>query len=104
MVLDAQGNPIRQVSDNQLITAIQTLSKRNQMMQSQLMQLGMLIEFMIEELGEVKDSNGSPLFSINETKYEQFSKKRMAEFQQEAAEFAKLTQEQANNPKISLEE
>lgn len=105
-LFDANGQPIRKVSDEQLIMAMNTISRRNQSQQIQLMQLGILVEFLIEKLGKVTLADGNPVFSVEEKEFEDFSRKRYEEIKVEAAEFNRLIQERENggSPAVNLQE
>lgn len=89
---DAQGREIRQVTDEQLINAINTLDQNNKMLQQQLMQFGMLIEYVIEQLGDT--------LTIDPTHYEAWVTKRVAEIQKNME--ALRTRQMA--PQLDLEE
>jgi hypothetical protein len=105
-VLDSSGMPIRKVSDDQLIMALNTVARRNQALQMQLMQLGLLVEFLIEKLSATALPDGSPVFSVDETEFEDFSRRRYEEIKVQAKEFQQLMQEQdqANQPQVDLQE
>lgn len=104
-VLDARGRPVTQYTPEQLAIAINTLNRRNQAQQMQLMQLGLLIEFLIEKLSSRNMPDGSAVFVVSEKEYEEFSTKRYAEIQEEAKNFAELASKQeAGNQTLDLEE
>lgn len=103
-LLDAQGAPVRKTTDDQLILALNTLSQRNQSLQLQLMQLGLLVEFLIEKLGKTTLPDGSPVFSVEDSEFEEFSTRRYQEIQQEAKEFNRLMQESKTKNPVNLEE
>lgn len=105
-VLDHKGRPVEKFTQDQLITAINTLSRRNQAQQMQIMQMGLLVEFIIEKLSAKTMPDGTAVFTVSEKEYEDFSTKRYAEIQEEAKTFAELAaQKGANNDQaLNLEE
>lgn len=103
-VLDARGNEVRKVSDDQIIMALNTVAKRNQALQMQLMQLGLLVEFLIEKLGSVALADGTPVFSVDEKEFEDFSNKRYEEIKIQAQEFQELMDKEKENPSVNLRE
>jgi len=100
MVLGPNGQPVRKVTDDQIITALNTLVQRNQALQMQVMQLGLLPEFVIDKLTSTKQADGSPLFVLDEKEFETFSTQRYAEIKEQAQQF----QEQSNQPAVNLED
>jgi hypothetical protein len=103
-LFDASGMPIRKVTDDQLIMALNTVARRNQALQMQLMQLGLLVEFVIEKLGSVQLPDGTPVFAVDEKEFEDFSRRRYEEIKVQAKEFQQLVQEQADQPPVDLQE
>ena len=103
-LLDAQGAPVRKTTDDQLILALNTLSQRNQSLQLQLMQLGLLVEFLIEKLGKTTLPDGSPVFSVEDSEFEEFSTRRYQENQQEAKQFNLPIQESKTKKPVNVEE
>lgn len=102
-ILDPSGAPIRKISDDQIISAINTIGRRNQTQQLQIMQLGLLIEFLIEKLGATS-IQGEPVFVIDEQEFDNFSKRRYEEIKVEAQEFASAVQENGQAPDVDLSE
>ena len=92
-LLDANGMPVRKATDDQLIMALNTLARRNQALQMQIMQLGLLVEFVIEKLSSVQLPDGAQLFAVDEKEFEDFSRRRYDEIKEQAKEFSKLVQE-----------
>lgn len=100
MVFGPDGQPVRKVTDDQIITALNTLVQRNQALQMQVMQLGLLTEFIIDKLTDLKQSNGEPLFVLDEKEFEKFSEQRYAEIKEQAQQF----QDRSNQPTVNLED
>lgn len=104
-VLDSSGMPVRKTTDDQLIMALNTLARRNQALQMQIMQLGLLVEFVIEKLSATNLGDGTPVFTVDESEFEEFSRKRYAEIKEQAQEFSKLMAEsQEQGPAVDLQE
>jgi len=103
-LLDANGIPVRKANDDQLIMALNTLARRNQALQMQIMQLGLLVEFVIEKLSGTNLPDGTPVFNVDETEFEEFSRKRYAEIKEQATEFSKLMAESEQTPSVDLQE
>ena len=92
-VLDARGMPVQKISEDQIVTALNTLNRRNQAQQMQIMQMGLLIEFLIEKLSTRKLPDGDPIFTVSEQEYEDFSRTRYEEIRVQAKDFAAKAQE-----------
>lgn len=103
-VLDSSGMPVRKTTDDQVIMALNTLARRNQAMQMQIMQLGLLVEFVIEKLSNISMPDGSPVFVVDDTEFEEFSRKRYEEIKVQAREFSQLMAEQEQGPEVDLQE
>lgn len=104
-ILDSSGMPVRKTTDDQIILALNTLARRNQALQMQLMQLGMLVEFLMEKLSTTHMPDGSPLFAVDEKEFEDFSRRRYDEIKEQAKEFSKLVQEsQGQGAPVDLQE
>lgn len=103
-IVNAQGQEIRKVSDDQIIMALNTLTRRNQAQQLQIMQLGLLIEFLIEKLGARQLPDGSSVFAVDETEYETWSTQRYEEIKAEASQFGELLEKKQAEQPVNLEE
>lgn len=88
-LFDAKGQVVRKITDEQIITALNALAQRHQNQQMQLMQLGILVEYLIEKSGIV----------IDEDEFSTYAEKRYAEIRAESQRIADLTAK-----KVDLEE
>lgn len=91
-LFDSQGREIRKVPEDQLVNAINILAKRTESHQMQLMQLGMLLEFIIEKLSGTSMPDGTKVLDLAENEYDAWSQKRFAEIKEQAEQFRQLAQ------------
>lgn len=102
---DSQGREIRKVPEEQILNAINTLAKRTESHQMQLMQLGMLLEFVVEKLSNQTLPNGTKVLELIEDEFNTWSENRFAEIKSQAERFRELAQAQeANTPAVELDE
>lgn len=84
-VLDSNGNPVN-TRNNPLAPIIQGLNvlhQRSEAQQMQLVQLGLLVEFLIEKM-TTPDASGKPLLTFNQNEFETWSSARFEEIKQES--------------------
>ena len=81
------NNPSQyQISNADLVKVLTTQRMRIDMLNQQNMQLGLYVEFVLEALLNMTDSEGEPLFSMDVSEFPAFAEKRMAEIQDEITE------------------
>lgn len=117
-VLDAQGREVRSVTDEALVKAINTLGQRTENQQYQIMQLGLLVEYLVEQLTNtsIPDPHQSkldrqeegtrflPLLVMDENDFKEWQEKRFAEIKEQSRRLVELAQQAPQNLSFDLEE
>lgn len=99
-VLGPNGQPARQGPDR-FQQVLLGFAHRIEQSQQQIIQLGLLVEFLVHKVQTSTHPDGSPLIVIGDTEFGEWTQERFAEIQREAA----MVQETAaNQPDIRLEE
>lgn len=106
----------RAISDQELVQVLTGLRQKIDFLNQQNMQLGMYIEFVVDNLFAVKDESGKQIFEMDVAQFPEFAEKRFAEIQEQVKEVqeAELNQQTENLvaglksepklPKVDLDE
>ena len=97
MILDQNGRPVTSDKDKKLLLAISQLNQRTEALNSQLVQLGIFIEYIIIKLTNTFDAEGNPVLKVDESELKSFSEARLEEIKKEALEIM-------NQKKLNLNE
>jgi hypothetical protein len=94
-------NPPRQLTDEQIVQIVQALQMKIHLLNQQNMQLGLYVEFIVENLSRMVDENGEQLFNVNVEEWPEWAEARYKEVQ-EAAQAA-ATEEVAQEARQTIE-
>ena len=76
-------NPPRQLTDEQLVQIVQALQMKIHLLNQQNMQLGLYVEFVVENLTRMTDANGDQLFVIDLEEWPKWAEDRYKQIQEE---------------------
>jgi hypothetical protein len=76
-------SPPRQLSDEQIVQIVQALQMKIHLLNQQNMQLGLYVEFVVENLTRMTDANGDQVFVIDLEEWPEWAEARYKQIQEE---------------------
>lgn len=75
----------RSLSDKQIVELVQALQMKIQLLNQQNMHMGLYVEYIVENLSQMKDAEGNQLFKIDLEAWPEWAEERYAAIQEEIA-------------------